>query len=273
MIQNNFVGPVVFLKLGGSLITDKTQIELVRKDVLARLAKEIARSVQNNPDLNVLLGHGSGSFGHVPAARHGTREGVRSNLDWHGFVEVGRVASKLNAIVRNQLVAEGLKAISLQPSASAICRDGGLIQFNMEPVLMALSARLIPIIYGDIAFDTQRGGTIISTEEIMSFLSDKLQPSWLLLAGETAGVYDVKGKIIPIISPENFETIRPALGGSRGTDVTGGMATKVESMLELVKRQPNLQIRVFSGLVPDSVEKGLAGESTVGGTLIRGLPV
>lgn len=271
MVQRKSISQVVFLKLGGSLITDKTKVEVVRDDVLSRLAKEIRRSFQSNPKLKLLLGHGSGSFGHVSAAKYGTREGVHSELEWQGFVEVGRVASRLNSFVRAVLSSEDLKIITLQPSASALCRDGELIQMSLEPVTNALNIGLLPLIYGDVAFDTIRGGTIISTEEIMSFLARKIEPSWLFLAGETEGVLDNQGKVIPIISPDNFASIRPLLGGSRGTDVTGGMAGKVASMLELVERQTDLQIRVFSGLIPGAIEKALSGDSTMGGTVIRRL--
>jgi isopentenyl phosphate kinase len=268
-MQSKLKGQTIFLKLGGSLITDKTQVEVVRDDILPRVAKEMRRGRQSNPDLKLLLGHGSGSFGHVPAAKYRTRDGVQSDPEWQGFVEVGRVASKLNAIVRNHLSAEGLKILSLQPSASAWCQDGKLIQMSLDPVIFALNVGLIPLIYGDISFDTVRGGTIISTEEIMSFLADKLKPSWLFLAGETEGVLDNRGRVIPIISAQNYESIRPMLGGSRGTDVTGGMASKIASMLDLVERHIYLQIRVFSGLIPGEIEKVLSGDSTVGGTVIR----
>ena len=268
-VQSKLKGQMVFLKLGGSLITDKTQVEVVRDEIFPRIAREIRTGCQSNPELKLLLGHGSGSFGHVPAAEYGTRDGVHSDLEWQGFVEVGRVASKLNSIVRTYLSSEGLKILSLPPSASAQCQDGELIQISLDPVTFALNVGLIPLIYGDIAFDTIRGGTIISTEEIMSFLADKLKPSWLFLAGETEGVLDNRGNVIPIISAENYESIRPMLGGSRGTDVTGGMASKIASMLDLVERQKGLQIRVFSGLIPGKIEKALSGDSTIGGTVIR----
>ena len=58
---------LVFLKLGGSLITDKTQPYTVRPDKLADLAAQINRSLQTQPSLRLILGHGSGSFGHTAA--------------------------------------------------------------------------------------------------------------------------------------------------------------------------------------------------------------
>lgn len=244
---------LLFLKLGGSLLTDKTGVEQLRSDVLTRLAAEIATARRQKPDLKLLLGHGSGSFGHVAAAKHGTRGGVITAEQWHGFAEVSDSAARLNRAVTAALLAAGVPAVSLQPSASAICEDGQIVQMAAGPLTAALQAGLLPVVYGDVAFDRVRGGTIISTEEIMAYLCRLLHPDWLLLAGETPGVFDLEGQIVPQITAESLPGLAAALGGSRGTDVTGGMAVKVQQALELTAAHPGLQVRIFSGLEPDTL--------------------
>ena len=87
---------MIFLKLGGSLITHKDQPETARLDVLARLAGEIAEARRTFPEMRLLVGHGSGSFGHPMAARHGTHLG---GDNWTGFAEVWRSANRLNRLV------------------------------------------------------------------------------------------------------------------------------------------------------------------------------
>ena len=69
---------LVFLKLGGSLITVKDQPHTPRLDVIERLAQEIAAARSADPGLQILLGHGSGSYGHVPASQFHTRQGVKT---------------------------------------------------------------------------------------------------------------------------------------------------------------------------------------------------
>ena len=64
---------MLFLKLGGSLITDKHTPRTPRPDVLARLMQEITEARAARPGMRIVLGHGSGSFGHVEAKRYGTR--------------------------------------------------------------------------------------------------------------------------------------------------------------------------------------------------------
>ncbi len=260
---------LIFLKLGGSLITDKTGVEVVRGDTLTRLADEIARACSQNPALQLVLGHGSGSFGHVAGAKFATREGVRGPAAWHGYAVVSDAAARLNRHVVGALLASGVPAVSLQPSASAICAGGRIVQYAHEPVRRALEAGLLPVLFGDVAFDSVRGDTIISTEEVLMHLAKSIEPSWFLLAGETAGVLDENGRITPTISSHNFEQIAPAIGGSRGTDVTGGMASKVQAMLDFVQALSQAGVRIFSGLETDNVLRLLLNPELPIGTEIK----
>lgn len=269
MMTGHESGELVFLKLGGSLLTDKTAVEALRPDVLERLASEIRLALASDQHLRLVLGHGSGSFGHVAAARFDTRSGVNTSEEWLGYAEVSDAAARLNRAVCRALLDAGLPAVSLQPSASARCQDGRIIELAVKPLSAALEAGLLPVIYGDVALDAVRGGTIISTEEIMSYLAHSLKPSRLLLAGETDGVLDQEGQAIAEVSDQSLATLATALGGSRGTDVTGGMASKVHGMLDLVKAIDGLTVRVFSGLRPGNVREALVGDADKLGTLIR----
>jgi isopentenyl phosphate kinase len=262
--------PVVFLKLGGSLITDKNRPHTPRLEVIRRLADEIVAARENEAGLRILLGHGSGSFGHVPARRYGTRQGVRTEQEWHGFVEVWREAVQLNRIVVNALGEAGLPAMSLPPSSSTLARDGLVETWNLEPMRRALEANLLPVVFGDVAFDSLRGGTILSTEDLFSHLALELQPRRILLAGSEAGVWaDFPNctRLVEEISPANWSDLSATVGGSTATDVTGGMASKVQQSLELAQRIPNLEVFIFSGETPGAIEQALSGKHL--GTRIR----
>ncbi|CAM9484273.1 unnamed protein product [Ectocarpus sp. 12 AP-2014] len=147
--------------------------------------------------------------------------------------------------------------MSLQPAASAVCRGGRLISMATAPIKAALEAGIVPVVHGDVAFDQELGGTVASTEEIFAFLARELKPRWLLLVGETEGVFGGDGACVPEISLESLPSIEGSLGGSRGTDVTGGMASKVRDMISLVESLPGARIRIFSGLSPGGVKRTL----------------
>jgi len=259
---------LTFIKLGGSLITDKRQERAFREDVMTRLASEIAAARAADPDLQLLIGHGSGSFGHVTASRYGTMDGVHTDEQWQGFAEVALAAGELNYYVRTALFAAGVPVVSVQPSASARCEDGHLLIMNIFSIKAAINHGLVPLIYGDVAFDDERGGTIISTETVMSYVASDLPVKQILLLGEVEGVLDQDGKLIPEITPRNIRDYESALGGSAGTDVTGGMMTKVRDMLRLARSRNNLTIRIMDGRVSGLLQSTLLGESEPG-TLIH----
>ena len=255
---------LVFLKLGGSLITDKTKAHTPRLDVMSRLASEIKTAWEENQGLQLILGHGSGSFGHVAAKAHGTRQGVRNAAGWKGFVDVWYQARMLNQMVIEAFHTEGLPVITFPVSGSSITTDGLVTHWNLDPIKAALEARLLPVVYGDVAFDRTMGGTILSTEDIFSYLAVKLKPQQILLAGIETGIwkdYPTSREIFPEITTGNWKYIQAALGGSAGDDVTGGMAGKVKSMLALVQLVPEMEARIFSGLQTGNLESVLSGKA------------
>jgi isopentenyl phosphate kinase len=259
---------LTFLKLGGSLITDKTGFEKLRPEVLQRLSAEIRRALDKNRGLQLVVGHGSGSFGHVAAARFGTRQGARSEEEWLGFAEVSSAAARLNSLVREAMLEAGVPAVTFQPSASAICRDGQIRSLAVDQIKVAVNKGLVPLVYGDVAIDDVRGATIISTEEILSYTAHELKPQRFLLAGEVDGVVGPDNQVLQQIRTSDEDQLKRMLGGSRGTDVTGGMAAKVQDMLQLVSTLPGIRIRIFSGLVEGSVERCLTDKKVTLGTEI-----
>jgi isopentenyl phosphate kinase len=261
---------IVFLKLGGSLITDKTRPHTVRADVLARLAGEIAAALAQDPTLRLVIGHGSGSFGHVPAKRYGTRQGVQTEQAWRGFVDVWREANALNRLVMDALAQANLPALAFSPLASVTASDGRPATWQLAPLQAALSHGLIPVIQGDVVFDTARGGTILSTEDLFVYLAGVLRPRRVLLAGIEPGVwadFPACTRLIPEITPANLGGVAPSLAGSAATDVTGGMASKVGEMLALVQALPGLEVLIFSAETPGSLCEALLGARP--GTCIR----
>ena len=262
----------IFLKLGGSLITDKTKVEHARRSVIQRLAREIKAARETRPDLQIVLGHGSGSFGHVAAKKHGTRDGVRDQAGWQGYAAVAAAAARLNQIVVDVFVAEGVPVVSLPPSASARCDDGRLSYLDTFVLRETLEHGLVPLVQGDVALDAVRGATIVSTEDVFIYLVREFQPTHILLAGEVAGVYehaDMTGAIIPVITSDNVAHYTSALGGSHGTDVTGGMIGKVQQMLDVVRHYPAIEARIFSGAIRGNVQRLLIDPRVEIGTAIR----
>jgi isopentenyl phosphate kinase len=269
---------LVFLKLGGSLITDKTQPYTPKPDVIEDVALQILTALQADPDLRLVLGHGSGSFGHVAASEYHTRDGffprpsplIHRERDkteenyWKGFSEVWYQASSLNQFVMKALHKMKVPAIALPPSANVIASDGKVSIWETTAISMALAAGLVPVIYGDVTFDEIRGGTILSTEDLFSHLARALNPQRILLAGLEAAVWEDfpdRTHKIESITPHTFSEISEGVGKAAGADVTGGMESKVTQMLDLVQQNRELKIQIFSGAEPGNIQRALTGDT------------
>lgn len=258
----------VFLKLGGSLITDKATPRTPRPETLARLMHEIAAALTERPDLRLVLGHGSGSFGHVEGKKHGTRAGVHTAEQWRGFAEVQAVAALLNRLVIDAAREAGLPVLNCPPSASAVCRGGLIESLALAPIETALAHGLVPVVQGDVAVDVVRGGTIVSTEDVFKYLAPRLRPQRILLAGIERGVLThwPDGAVILEIAGATGAAFRA--GGSHTADVTGGMESKIRETLAMVASAPGCEALIFSGEAPGLVQRALLGER-VPGTVLK----
>ncbi len=255
---------LVFLKLGGSLITDKERTDTPNLQRINTIAEEIASALRNAPDLKLVLGHGSGSFGHHAAKKFNTRDGVHTPEEWRGFAHVWDRAHALDSIVAQALAAAGVPVVVFPPSACVITQNHHITDWNTSPIEQALQARLVPLIHGDVVFDREIGGTILSTEELFIKLSANLPPDRILLAGIEPGVwknYPAMDEILPLITPSSFSESGFGNMQSASPDVTGGMGSKITSMLPIVAQHPGTTVSIFSGMESGTIYSSLMGNN------------
>lgn len=239
--------------------------------MIRRLACEVKAAMNQRPDLSLVIGHGSGSFGHIIAARYHVHTGVD---DWWGYAETGAAAQRLNRLVVDTFLAAQVPVVSVQPSASARCVSGELRELATTPIQRLLDHGLVPVVYGDVAMDDVQGSAIISTEQVLAHLLPALGAKQLILAGNVDGVFtgdpleEPSAQLIPHITVENLPQIEEMLSGSHGTDVTGGMWSKVRTMVDLVKRYPAVNVQIVSGLRRGHVQQALLGHTVEPGTII-----
>jgi len=254
--------PLTFLKLGGSLITNKLQVETLRPEVLEACLRQVRRWLQENPNARLVLGHGSGSFGHHAARKYHTREGVQSSQDWFGYAAVWQSARKLNDFFIDACIKAGVAVVDFPISAAAVTNTRKIDTWNLDALTHTLAQAIVPVVHGDVCIDRTLGGTILSTEEIFAHLASQLRPARVLLAGVEAGVfedYPENRQLIPHI-PSNA-SLTTYVQGSKAQDVTGGMVSKVVLAQTMVQNLPGLEVRIFSGLEPNSIYRALTGEA------------
>lgn len=223
------------LKLGGSLITEKSRPETVDERALSAAADAVARSVgrrsggDGTGPGDLVLVHGAGSFGHHHADAHGATvsTGVR---DAEAIMDIHGAMTTLNRVVLSRLHDRGVDALPVHPlSVGARDADGDL-RLPLAAVRTMLAEGFVPVLHGDVVAHAGSGATILSGDELVTALATELDADRVGLCSDVPGVLDTEGAVIPRI--EAFADA-DALGGSEATDVTGGMAAKVQALLAL----------------------------------------
>jgi len=235
--------------------------------VIARLAQEIT----DQGPFRMILGHGSGSFGHVAASQYGIANGIRSADQLPGIPLTQQRAAALNRLVVEALSDAGALPFSIAPSSCLVSAGGQPASFAAEPLVLAFQRGLLPVLYGDVVMDRKGGISIASTEQVFEIVARcLLDRGWTirraLWLGETDGLYDESGQTIPRVSATDFEEAARAIGDPKGTDVTGGMRLRLETALTLAKLGiPSL---LLNGLTPGLLGKALRGETVPGTEVI-----
>jgi isopentenyl phosphate kinase len=265
----------IFVKFGGSVITDKRRPETPDLAAIAALSGAVATACAARPELRLVLSHGSGSYGHVAAARYGVHTGLADGADWYGYAATAGAALRLNRIVVDALLAAQVPAVSYQPSATCETDRGAVVAWETDHIVRALAHRLVPVIHGDVSFDRSQGSAIASTEMLLQWLCrvPALTPHKIILVGESA-VYtadphrDPSAQRIPVINAANIGAVLGGASGSHGVDVTGGMASKIRLMWSLIEQTPGLEVQFIR---PDAavLHAVLTGTPITEGTLMQ----
>jgi isopentenyl phosphate kinase len=261
---------LILIKLGGSIITDKSKPFCAREAVIRRLAKEIKQSLRK--DTQIIIGHGSGSFGHVVAAKYQTQKGLINKNSVKGLSLVADAAIQINRIVIKNFLKENLPVFSFAPASFTLSENFQKKEIFLQPLEESLKRGLLPVIYGDVVLDTKSGCAIFSSEKTLDLIAQNLIKKYdrvkILYCGDTDGVYGKEGKTIPLINLENYGEIKKWIRGSSKTDVTGGMLHKAEEAISLAKKF-KIETLIFSGKKKGNLKKALLGELEKGITSLR----
>ncbi|MEE8425094.1 MAG: hypothetical protein V3S11_04665, partial [Elusimicrobiota bacterium] len=111
----------VFVKMGGSFITNKSVADSLdgeRIAAAARMLKEaIDKSEKAGRKISLVLGHGAGSYGHMDAVRYNAVEGVHSKHGWEGLYRIRDSMTLMNLHFVRHCREGGLNPVTVSPFA------------------------------------------------------------------------------------------------------------------------------------------------------------
>jgi isopentenyl phosphate kinase len=259
--------PVV-LKIGGSVITDKSGELAARTEVINRLAEEIAKANAKN----LIIVHGGGSFGHLTAQKYGIKDGLKDEAQKIGFAETHHVMTVLNGLVMDALVWHEVPAVSITPSSCMLTEDGRIKLFDETVSKLLLKMDFTPVFYGDATLDVKLGFTVLSGDQIVAHLARKFSACKIVLGVDVDGLCNVdpktdkNAKVYPRLTLRELKAFEGKLGKSMASDVTGGMLGKVTELIPAVEE--GISVAIVNAAKPNRVYRALIGEK-VEGTIIE----
>ncbi len=237
------------VKFGGAALTDKRQLEHLISD---GFASSIKLALQL-PSRSCIV-HGAGSFGHFHAALHNVKAGcATAAADEHppgwGMCETRRSVLKLNSMFFSALIDAGRSATPVHPMDSWHTADAVLASADVTSVQRCLQLNIMPVLHGDVVFDSVRGYTVLSGDAIVQELAVRLRPPYVLVVSDVPGVFleppataaacstadpdfvslcivDGQGNIQRLqrsaLHSQQHDLVALQVGESSGTDITGG---------------------------------------------------
>jgi isopentenyl phosphate kinase len=249
------VKPVV-LKIGGSVITDKDGELAAKTEIINRLAEEIAKAKLSR----LILVHGGGSFGHPTAKKWGIKEGFKEAAQMLGFAETHHVMTVLNGLVMDALVWHEIPAVSVAPSCGFLTENGRIKSSDCTMVERMMGMGFTPVLYGDVTLDEKLGFTVLSGDQLVSYLALKFNACRIVMGIDCDGLYDAdpkadkNAKMFQHLTLKELQALEGRLAKPTKADVTGGIH--------------GIPISIVNGAKVGRVYKALVGEK-VEGTLIE----
>lgn len=221
------------VKLGGSVITDKARPMAFRHQVARRLARELAPFAGEG----LVVVHGAGSFGHVKAAEYGLAQGMTDHRQVEGTAIVQRDVRDLNLRMLDALIGAGIPAVSLPPATWLELEDGRMVHFDAVPFQRTIARGLVPVTFGDVLMDTERGVSIASGDLLMAGLAAVFKPELAAFVTGVDGVYDGEpgapgSRLLRTVSPDGAR-VAGTSAGEGIADVTGSMGGKLAEAFEV----------------------------------------
>ncbi|MGC8776963.1 MAG: isopentenyl phosphate kinase [Candidatus Micrarchaeia archaeon] len=254
-----------FLKIGGSVITDLSKPYTAKMEEIRRVLSEI-KEAKAKKGFEIIIGHGSGSFAHLPAKEYNVPAGIINEKSRKGATLTYLAAKELNNIFVKEAIDLGIDVFPFSPSSFGIAEESMLSNGIVEHIKTTIERGFIPVTYGDVVIDKKKGVAIASTEEVFRFLAIKMKPSKVFLATDVDGVFDKDpeknsdARLVNVVDASNInEIIKSTDSSSKRIDVTGGMRNKVMRLYDISKNT-GAMCYIFNGTKEGNIRKMLIGE-------------
>lgn len=257
---------MIILKLGGSVITDKSKECLFKEELMDKLSEQIKKA-----NKEVILIHGAGSFGHIQAKKYQLDKGYNNKKQLYGFSLTHERVQRLNTMVLRSLQDNGIPAVSIAPHSVVKFNNHKLAEMNYNVFEEYLEKQFTPVTFGDVVLDKKLRFSICSGDLLSIALAKHFKPEKVIYVIDEDGLYSSNPKInnnAKIIESSTIEQLKSfSTSLDSHADVTGGMGGKIEAIKTIAKL--GIDTILVNGNKPNRVYKVLVEENALS-TIIFG---
>ena len=222
--------PIV-IKIGGSVLGDKTQDMIFRKETIASVIKDIAELYKNKKTRFVIV-HGVSSAGHMPVKKYELYKGFLGEYQLIGYTIAQNRVNKLRQLILDYMEQEGLPGIEFYPSSLLIGDKGRVIEYYEKSVKALYDVGITPVISGDMMGDNKMGLSVCSGDQLVFIMAEIFDSKRIIFGVDVDGVFDKDptsgdANLIIDISFAKIRAVAEGAKGAHGVDVSGGMRGKL----------------------------------------------
>ena len=260
---------LIVLKLGGSLLTDKSTAYKLREDIIKAVAVEIKECIDLGLIKSLVIVHGVGSFGHPPVLKYNLHKGFRNKDQLISMSKTQQIVNKFRKTITTTFLEEGIP-INLMHASSMVVGDKMVItDYTFNSLKGFLSLGMVPLIGGDMMYDTSMGFSVCSGDQLAVVLSRVLRANQLLFATDVPGVFDKDPKLgehaqlLKEININEIEQFLSKTSETAKTDASGNMQGKLRSLISIKDRiREGLKVAILSMNKKDTLKNTLKGQES-----------
>ncbi|WP_393971311.1 isopentenyl phosphate kinase [Oxyplasma meridianum] len=244
---------MLIIKLGGSVITDKSRYKTFRRETTTKIVDVITDLGEE-----LILVHGGGSFGHIMAKRYG----FPGQVDSKNERGVAIIHNDMGSLDQKLVELFHKKNHDIFPISPSSFINGE--KKNLEIFKLLVENHITPVTYGDVYFKSPDYVGIYSGDDLVLDLARVFKPERVIFISDIDGIFDKNPKLYQhaklmkeVKSRANFE--------NDTIDVTGGLGHKYEIMKQV--KETGSEVFLLNGYFPDRI-RSIGKKEFIGTVLI-----
>lgn len=248
------------LKVGGSVLTDKSKPDIIFHDKIKKICEVL--KILYDRGISFTIVTGVGSLGHQAVFKCGAHKGDDGTLERRvGVVEAQIAVNNLRNIFLSAMGKAGIP--TFQFYASSVTLSDKMIpqHFHIESLENFLKSNIITVISGDVVPDKTMGFSVMSGDTILHILAKRLNPKIIAYGTNVEGIFDADPQVkddanlITEISLENNKDLLKNITDGQNIDVSGAMKGKLKAVKKIILNNPEIAVHIFNLNKPENLLK------------------